>query len=340
LYNLIDKLNYLPGKRFIVALAVIVFIVAGIFFVDSYKDRGTTDDTIFERSLSEGNSVDTARELSVRDSDDDGLKDWEETLWGTDPRNPDTDGDGTSDGEEVALKRDPTIAISEDDTLNIANTPQDPNWKPENLTEEVTADLFEGYFDLKSSGQLNADSGEVLVENILASITPDTSDIYSMKDITVSGETTTTSIKTYSNTLAETLLRYAVQYADVDALVLMGNIASTHNPEDIALLDEVTKLYRNLIKDLLNIPAPTPVAKTHLAFINAYGGIWKALEDVRLNSKDPLVIFLASTKYGTHIQNLITAAEAFSKILVQKNIKFLKNELGAIFVPKSYILDL
>ncbi len=39
------------------------------------------------------------------DSDADGLKDWEETLWGTDPKNPDTDGDGIDDTTAVEIRR-------------------------------------------------------------------------------------------------------------------------------------------------------------------------------------------------------------------------------------------
>jgi hypothetical protein len=43
------------------------------------------------------------------DSDNDGLTDLEEPVWGTDPFNPDTDGDGLLDGEEVFTYRtDPT----------------------------------------------------------------------------------------------------------------------------------------------------------------------------------------------------------------------------------------
>ena len=38
----------------------------------------------------------------LRDTDNDGLTDYEEFILGTDPRNPDTDGDGLKDGEEVA----------------------------------------------------------------------------------------------------------------------------------------------------------------------------------------------------------------------------------------------
>ena len=43
------------------------------------------------------------------DPDNDGLKNWEEDTYRTDPRNPDTDGDGYLDGEETASGYDPTI---------------------------------------------------------------------------------------------------------------------------------------------------------------------------------------------------------------------------------------
>jgi hypothetical protein len=45
---------------------------------------------------------------SNKDSDKDGLTDWEEIhVYGTDPFDPDTDGDGMSDGDEVFLGRNP-----------------------------------------------------------------------------------------------------------------------------------------------------------------------------------------------------------------------------------------
>ena len=45
-----------------------------------------------------------------KDTDGDGLKDWEELLWKTDPNKMDTDGDGTPDGEEINLGRNPLKA--------------------------------------------------------------------------------------------------------------------------------------------------------------------------------------------------------------------------------------
>lgn len=45
--------------------------------------------------------------LALGDRDQDGLFDWEEALWGTDPDKRDTDGDGVSDGEETKSGRSP-----------------------------------------------------------------------------------------------------------------------------------------------------------------------------------------------------------------------------------------
>ncbi len=52
------------------------------------------------------------------DSDGDGLTDFEENLWGTDPLNPDTDADGLIDGQEVfEYGTDPLLADSDLDGL-------------------------------------------------------------------------------------------------------------------------------------------------------------------------------------------------------------------------------
>ena len=55
---------------------------------------------------------------SAKDSDQDGLSDWQEVAYGTDPYNPDSDGDGLSDGWEVAHGTDPLDPDSDGDGLS------------------------------------------------------------------------------------------------------------------------------------------------------------------------------------------------------------------------------
>lgn len=54
---------------------------------------------------------------SAKDSDGDGISDWQEVMYGTDPYNPDTDGDGLLDGLEVEYGTDPFDPDSDGDGL-------------------------------------------------------------------------------------------------------------------------------------------------------------------------------------------------------------------------------
>lgn len=83
------------------------------------------------------------------DSDQDGLTDQEERLYGTDPQNPDTDGDGYSDGPEIKAGYDPKKPAPGDnlfpeESVDFQKTPEseasDNEAAPEDNTDASSAD--------------------------------------------------------------------------------------------------------------------------------------------------------------------------------------------------------
>jgi hypothetical protein len=123
------------------------------------------------------------------DSDQDGLTDQEEKLYGTDPHNPDTDGDGYSDGAEVRSGYDPakpapgdkigaaentsgtvlgtsnqkdgTISSSTSDNKNLTTQVAQKITDLANNTgddQQVTMDQISGILDDAMSSSLPADS--------------------------------------------------------------------------------------------------------------------------------------------------------------------------------------
>ncbi|MDE2997270.1 MAG: T9SS type A sorting domain-containing protein [Bacteroidota bacterium] len=64
-------------------------------------DGGGAAGGMYEINVNDGSIV-------LPDSDDDGLTDSQEVLYGTDPNDPDFDDDGINDGDEVAAGTDPT----------------------------------------------------------------------------------------------------------------------------------------------------------------------------------------------------------------------------------------
>ena len=117
-----------------------------------------------------GKVTDLALAYTEQDTDEDGLKDWEESLWGTDVKNPDTDGDGTSDGDEVAVKRNPTIAGPDDAYVeNRRGGSEGEATSTEELSQTalLTREYFATIINLKESKNFNEGTMSQLSESLV-----------------------------------------------------------------------------------------------------------------------------------------------------------------------------
>lgn len=110
-----------------------------------------------------------------QDSDQDGLSNDEEALYGTDPLNKDTDGDGYMDGVEVESGYDP-LRLAPGDRLvvdDVARDSDDPtatNDPVVSMTDQV-ADEVASLIEQQTSGEvgeLNADNIEASVQGIMS----------------------------------------------------------------------------------------------------------------------------------------------------------------------------
>ena len=93
-------LSVRANKKFILKTSAITIILVASFWI--LLKKPIQKDYVYEKKI---NNQEKRNELLNKDTDNDGLKDWEEILWKTDPNNPDTDGDKTTDGEEIKLNR-------------------------------------------------------------------------------------------------------------------------------------------------------------------------------------------------------------------------------------------
>lgn len=84
--------------------------------------------------------------VQIKDSDNDGLADWQEQIFSTDPNNPDTDNDGYLDGEEIISGHDP-LKPSPDDLL-----PENISIPEFNLTMDTSKNLTEQLARIMAQG--------------------------------------------------------------------------------------------------------------------------------------------------------------------------------------------
>jgi len=126
-------------------VTAIVLAVLLILFIGAYSKRGAFS------QINLFGTNETVIESQNKDSDNDGLKDWQEDLFQTDKNNPDTDADGYLDGEEVDSGHNPLVK-SPGDTDVFYPLPLGNKY---NITSKVLSDenidvLFESYIVQKN----------------------------------------------------------------------------------------------------------------------------------------------------------------------------------------------
>ena len=92
-----DIQQYLPSKKFQWILLITILVVGIVAFIFIKKSNSTE----YQKEITAPKEKVVLGSVVYNDADGDGLLNWEEALWGTDPDNPDTDGDSFSDGTEV-----------------------------------------------------------------------------------------------------------------------------------------------------------------------------------------------------------------------------------------------
>jgi hypothetical protein len=144
-----------PTIPLVVIILAIALIIGGLVLVWKYPNKKSLSGTKYEENL--------------QDSDNDGLKDWEEELYKTDLHNPDTDGDGYLDGEEVNSDHNPLIKAP-GDKLTFYPLPLGDKYNitKKVLSEEVISSMLDSY--LAQKGEYINDHPEIDSQETFAAL--------------------------------------------------------------------------------------------------------------------------------------------------------------------------
>ncbi len=274
---------------------------------------------------------------SERDSDSDGLQDWEELLWKTDAHNADTDGDGTNDGAEAGARRDPTVA-GPDDKIKMTSTSA-PNGVNEgegddgSVTAAVGKELLSKYFALKQSGgEVDPETAKRLVEGSLSDIS-DTRAVrtYSTADITIAERDSKQAIREYGNTMGTIITRYSPGAGFENEIAIFSRALMSDSAGELAKLDPIIVGYR-LIKDgALATEVPLPASVLHLRTINALERYGATLSGLRGLFADPLTTLLSLSAIQQDAPALLSVIQDTERFFREQGIVYARGEDGYAF---------
>jgi hypothetical protein len=251
-----------------------------------------------------------------KDSDSDGLRDWEETIYGTVPENPDTDGDGTKDGEEIKQNRDP-LKPSPDDLLAApAKTPDEssPYLQANNLTGQLAEKFGINVIIPRLSGSqrpLDLDFlGEVIAEETLR--TSPYAVYFTEKDIRVSKDNGVKAFESYSLAMVESDTAFVG--IGRSPLEIFADALQRDDFSSLGLLDTYLVAYDKKIERLKNISTPSQLTSFHIKNMNLIASQKNAVQKIRNAESDIVSAVVGSQEFVSNFQQFQSLMQSLSYV--------------------------
>lgn len=293
--------RYLPSKRFSVFVFSILVaggIIGGAVIVGRGKPLSSALDVFSTLSVGSGSSV------GQGDRDQDGLKDWEESVRGTDPDKSDTDGDGTSDGDEIKLLRDPKKPGPDDSLVNAADQKFILELLAQasstNLTDDLSQTIFARYVEARgkgASGDLQAQAA-VVEEAITNAEVSYRGDPYTMEELTVVADSPAAT-RTFANGSMRAILNHP------DASFMLAMQAFNRGMEGRGGAEKELRAigyeYRLVAAEMAAVPVPQPYAKNYMLAINSFEIAGGAFDDMAHIGDDPIRAVVGLQNYNNMI---------------------------------------
>lgn len=346
--------KYLPSKIFIAVMASALFIIGGGYLV--LRVLSSTYQVAREEK-SNNQSVAQSGEAALfasKDTDGDGLKDWEEVLWHTDLNNPDTDGDGTKDNDEILAKRDPAKAGPGDEMdrqSSVIATPQSGGGNlselPETLTGQLARDFGEAYLRQKF-GKKEVD-GEYLNNLFFSDITKrftEASDQppeehFAQKDFAITRDSSPQTMKEYLNRLGDILSGNTARPEDVftqNELLFAAEALKEQRFDDFKKLRVAGDAYYEFANSIQSIQVPEILAQSHRNMANSFWRLGDIAYQMSTFPEDPLGGMAAFVAYLVEARRSVGPVTEIIKEIKEKNLVFDQNEGGAIFIRYLSVL--
>jgi hypothetical protein len=294
--NLKNIQQYLPSKKFqktIVAflvLVIVIFIV--IFIISSQKEKYSS-----QTGLAVNNK--TVYELLGKDTDGDGVEDWEEQFWGTD-KNKKFTFEGISDSQYIDNKR---LAL---------NTEQELNTKTLTETDIFAREFFPAILALNSEGvdqETINNFSNALGQKI---VTPEIKITYFDSDIKTNQEEDIESKKDYYTKIQKLFNKYKESGIGDELQIISAGLLSYSNQGKTTDTNEllvIGQAYQDFAKSVVATEVPSSLSEYHLRIANNAHNTGASVLNMAKVIEDPIVGLSALSSYQKYSQDLIDTVD-------------------------------
>ena len=305
-----SRTNRIVGSLFVASL-----LVASAYFFSG--------PSIFSHHVASAESTDDLlKSYAAKDSDGDGLPDWQEALYGTDPNKAISNQFGIPDGEAVSEgKLTPQTLKNQLPQDNVAIPVSEiPGVDPAqgSVTEQFSQQFLQAYM-AKSNGQPLSDADQqALVSQLLANLAAESQPLFSSIYTKISVRTSSSETNLQYADAVERIFAQDDLPADSNNPVeIMQSLIINKDPSAKTKLLAVASMYRKLANDLLSTPAPIALTNDHLSLIQAFDSLNKSVLLIATYEKDPVGVMGALAAYTPASKQLSDAISDIGTTLLQ-----------------------
>lgn len=295
--------SWLPSRR-VIGLVIVPMLTVFVLWIIGQREHAQEETERLSHASLGSVLAEESQLFNERDSDQDGLRDWEEFLYETSINDADSDDDGLDDFTEVIdPKRDPLVPDSHlGRTINplfeSASSSVGSTTLSYTVTEQTSRELYNAFAQLRQ-----ADNPEVVQDILLERISQSVvgqervGTRYSSEDIAVGPSPRDRTDRGHYLALYREAILPAVEESVPDATVLLVQYSQSKDPNYLHMLNTSAQVNRQVVDNLLALAVPESVALLHVELINNLDIVTQHTQAMAQAQEDPLGAIIAAGHY-------------------------------------------
>lgn len=311
----------------------VVFVLVPLISLGGFLLFSTLYGTQTPEIIPTANQEHASQEDTSIDSDQDGLKDWEEQIYATDAHNPDTDGDGAKDGDEIAQNRDP-LKKGPDDTLTKVDTSATTAASSNaytgdqfNLTKKIAEEFSQDYLTRiaqNPENQLDSNAFADKIMQITREQAPPSISLVTTSDIIISRNAVKDDMVRYLKQLNALVLNPSKPLPDAKSI--SDAVAGIVHTEDAARTSAASdhlamyvNQYNQLLTDVKTISVPKDFVSLHIDFLNTTIKERNALEKIQHVKSDPFTALMGFREYMETTKKFLDLRKQYRELAILRS---------------------
>ena len=272
------------------------------------------------------------RAYAAKDSDTDGLPDWQESLYGTDPNNPESFQSGIKDGEAVAQGLvQPRVAVRPEGESTDPSSIPGTAAAPASLTDRFAQTLLQQYLASRGENPPTQEEIVAFVKSGVADLATQSAsaDRYGNGDVVSSSGT----LVAYVAQLESAFARNTVQTSKNELSYFSDAVDGDNGA--LAKISDVSDAYDNIARAVIATPVPPEARQAHLSIANALVHMSEISDDMAAMKSDPVRALMGIALYEQYARGLVGAFANLNGVLSARSVSVPEGSAGYYIVKTA-----